>query len=100
MPSDITVNCRSCFKRFVFSSEEQEFFNSCGLSNSPKRCHNCRLVSRVQRVSGDSAQTTEVPCAECGTRTVVPFVPRNGKPIFCNNCYRNNRMKDQSSQAI
>lgn len=100
MPSDITVNCRSCFKRFVFSKEEQEFFSSCGLSNPPKRCHNCRLVARVQRVSGDNGQTTEVPCAECGARTVVPFVPKSGKPIFCNQCFRTNRSNSQDPMAM
>jgi len=97
MPVDINVNCRSCFKRFVFSVEEQEFFSSCGLTNSPKRCHNCRLVSRVQRVAGSTEGTSAVHCADCGTRTVVPFIPKNGKPIYCNQCFRNKRQQPAAS---
>ncbi len=91
MPGDISVNCRSCFKRFVFTVEEQEFFHACGLTNSPKRCHNCRLVSRVQRVAGTTENTSAVQCADCGARTVVPFIPKNGKPVYCNQCFRTKR---------
>ena len=30
---------------------------------------------------------TEVTCAECGQQTTVPFVPRNGNPVYCSMCY-------------
>lgn len=29
-----------------------------------------------------------VPCAECGQPASVSFVPRNGRPVYCNTCFR------------
>jgi CxxC-x17-CxxC domain-containing protein len=26
-------------------------------------------------------------CAECGAQTMVPFLPRNDKPVYCSTCY-------------
>ena len=37
---------------------------------------------------------TEVTCAECGQQTTVPFVPRNGNPVYCSMCY--DKVKQQA----
>jgi CxxC-x17-CxxC domain-containing protein len=26
-------------------------------------------------------------CATCGKDTQVPFEPRNGRPVYCSDCY-------------
>jgi CxxC-x17-CxxC domain-containing protein len=26
-------------------------------------------------------------CATCGTNTQVPFEPREGRPVYCSDCY-------------
>jgi CxxC-x17-CxxC domain-containing protein len=26
-------------------------------------------------------------CATCGKNTQVPFEPRNGRPVYCSDCY-------------
>jgi CxxC-x17-CxxC domain-containing protein len=26
-------------------------------------------------------------CAECGAQTMVPFLPRNDKPVYCSTCF-------------
>ncbi len=31
-----------------------------------------------------------VICAKCGDRCEVPFRPREGKPVYCSRCFRQN----------
>ena len=80
-----TLICRSCGAAFVFGSGEQEFFARHGLLNEPKHCPDCR---RARREAAKKGGPVEVFCASCGTATVVPFVPRGDKPIFCRECLR------------
>ncbi len=44
--SDKTLVCRDCGQEFVFSAEEQEFYQSHGLQNEPRRCSACRATKR------------------------------------------------------
>jgi CxxC-x17-CxxC domain-containing protein len=37
-----------------------------------------------------------VTCADCGAETTVPFEPREGRPVYCRDCYAKQR---QSGQA-
>lgn len=30
----------------------------------------------------------EVTCDKCGNRCEVPFKPTEGKPVYCNDCFR------------
>ncbi|MDP9369160.1 MAG: hypothetical protein M3Q03_12945, partial [Chloroflexota bacterium] len=46
----------------------------------------------------DRAQT-EVVCAECGETTTVPFVPRNGNPVYCSRCFDRVRTGREVSAA-
>ncbi len=32
-------------------------------------------------------QMFKVVCADCGQETEVPFEPRNGRPVYCRDCY-------------
>ena len=29
----------------------------------------------------------QVPCHECGTTALVPFLPRLDRPVYCSTCY-------------
>ncbi len=29
----------------------------------------------------------EVVCAECGGPALVPFLPRNDRPVYCSTCF-------------
>jgi CxxC-x17-CxxC domain-containing protein len=33
------------------------------------------------------SQMYPATCAECGSPCEVPFQPRSGRPVFCNNCF-------------
>ena len=93
---DKSLQCSDCGATFTFSAEEQEFFQTKGYTNEPKRCPNCREARRAQR-HGNSGygyqqrQMFPAVCAECGKDTQVPFEPREGRPVYCSECYNKNR---------
>ena len=91
---DKTLQCSDCGATFTFSAEEQEFYQSKGYTNEPKRCPSCRQARKAER-SGygyKPRQMYSVVCAECGKDTEVPFEPREGRPVYCSDCYNKIRM--------
>ena len=87
---DKPIQCADCGANFSFTAGEQEFFASKGYTNEPKRCPTCRQSRRSNR-NGDSGagprQLFPAVCGECGKGTEVPFEPRQGKPVYCIECY-------------
>ncbi len=97
---DKTLECVDCGASFTFSAEEQEFFANKGFTNEPKRCSPCRQTRKDQRRSsqggfgGYGYQRREMHpavCASCGKDTEVPFEPREGRPVYCSECYTKTR---------
>jgi CxxC-x17-CxxC domain-containing protein len=90
---DKSLQCADCGTTFTFSAEEQEFFASKGYTNEPKRCPSCRQARKSSRYGnsgyGAKPQRQMYPavCAQCGKNTEVPFEPREGKPVYCSDCY-------------
>jgi CxxC-x17-CxxC domain-containing protein len=37
--------------------------------------------------SSSSRQMYKAVCADCGTSTEVPFEPRQGRPVYCRDCF-------------
>ena len=92
-----SLQCSDCGATFVFSAEEQEFFQSKGFTNDPKRCPQCRQIRKSERSGsrpnyGSPRQMFPARCAECGKDTEVPFEPRTGRPVYCSDCYRKVRL--------
>ncbi len=94
---DKTIECSDCGNTFTFSAEEQEQFQSRGYTNEPKRCPDCRQARKAQQGGGSSygndsyrpqREMFPAKCAECGKDTQVPFEPRQGRPVYCSDCYR------------
>jgi CxxC-x17-CxxC domain-containing protein len=91
---DKTLICVDCGEPFVFSAGEQIFFKEKQFEHEPKRCKKCK----AKRVNTRARVETAVTCAECGTATIVPFVPREGRPVLCRPClYR--MLQEQRNQA-
>ena len=108
---DKTLTCRDCGRQFVFSSGEQQFYQSRGLTNEPGRCPECRRARKAARGDGggyssgsdygaaggygggyDRAerprrQMFPAVCSACGKETQVPFQPRGDKPVYCSDCF-------------
>jgi len=89
---DKTLKCADCGTDFTFSAQDQEFFQSKGYTNEPKRCPECRQSRKAQRDGNSSygapRQMFPATCAECGKATEVPFQPRGDKPVYCSDCFR------------
>jgi CxxC-x17-CxxC domain-containing protein len=92
---DKQLTCSDCGANFTFSAEDQDFFQSKGYTNEPKRCPECRQARKAERFgsTGGSARRQMFPatCAQCGKATEVPFQPRGDKPVYCSDCYRKTR---------
>ena len=86
---DKTLVCRDCGQEFTFTIGEQEFYVSHGLQNEPGRCVECRTARRADRRGGYDRprQMFTTVCADCGSETTVPFEPREGRPVYCQECY-------------
>jgi CxxC-x17-CxxC domain-containing protein len=95
---DKSLQCSDCGTTFTFSAEEQEFFQAKGYTNEPKRCPSCRAARKAERYGstgydrGSRRQMFPAVCAECGKDTEVPFEPREGRPVYCSECYNKVRL--------
>ncbi|MFC1906445.1 CxxC-x17-CxxC domain-containing protein [Chloroflexota bacterium] len=91
---DKSLQCSDCGVTFTHSVEDQEFYESKGYTNEPKRCPECRQAKKAQR-NGNGSYGSSSPrqmfpavCADCGKETEVPFEPREDRPVYCSDCYR------------
>ena len=86
---DKTLVCRECANEFTFTEGEQEFYQQRGLVHEPARCQTCRADRRKTQAGSDSGPREMYPavCASCGKETEVPFQPRQGRPVYCSDCY-------------
>ena len=95
---DQTITCPDCGQEFIFSAGEQEFYQTKGLQNPPKRCKACR-ADRRQNFTRDEPYNSrnqgpamfEVTCAQCGGIAEVPFRPKGDRPVYCNFCFSERR---------
>ena len=113
--ADKTITCRDCGMDFVFTAGEQEFYAQKGFTNEPTRCPSCRQQRKASgggRGSRDSygdrdsygggsrggyssgggqREMHTAICASCGKEAQVPFVPRGDKPVYCSDCFQQQR---------
>ena len=99
--TDKALTCSDCGTGFTFSASEQEFFASKGFTHDPGRCPDCRAARKQQRGGGgygsggggyrQQREMHPAVCASCGKNTQVPFEPRNGRPVYCSDCYSKTR---------
>ncbi|MFN8629677.1 MAG: zinc-ribbon domain containing protein [Chloroflexota bacterium] len=89
MFQDRSLTCRDCRESFVFSSGEQAFFASKGLTNDPQRCPNCRANAKRARAAAPAGgrEYHAAVCNGCGGQAMVPFMPRNDRPVYCSSCF-------------
>jgi len=90
---DRSLQCSDCGATFTFSAKDQEFYATKGFTNDPKRCSNCRAQRQSSRSdsgagrSQGARQMFPAVCSQCGKSTEVPFEPREGRPVYCSDCY-------------
>ncbi|MDT3700338.1 MAG: zinc-ribbon domain containing protein [Thermincola sp.] len=100
MYQDKTLTCRDCGEDFTFSASEQEFYAEKGFANEPGRCPECRAKRKQNnRNSGGGfggrreREMHSAVCSACGCETQVPFKPSGDKPVYCRECFNNQRSR-------
>jgi CxxC-x17-CxxC domain-containing protein len=97
-----TMVCFDCKSNYVFSVEEQQEFQAKGYTNAPKRCPSCREARKSKQLSAGNYKSIQpgfhserklfpATCAQCGKSTQVPFEPKEGRPVYCRDCYNTTR---------
>jgi CxxC-x17-CxxC domain-containing protein len=94
--ADRTLKCRDCSESFIWTAGEQAFFREKGLQNIPVRCPECRAARKIEMGVRPRVEH-QVICASCGAHTTVPFVPRQGRPVYCGPCY--SQMKESATES-
>jgi CxxC-x17-CxxC domain-containing protein len=115
-PQELT--CTDCGETFTYTAAEQRFRAEQGMP-APTRCPRCRAEHRAERnadlLSTPASIRTEPPrdrnrrrqgrsngngggqdrypaiCADCGQTTMVPFLPRGDRPVYCRTCFNARR---------
>ena len=104
---DKTLACSDCGKDFTFTAGEQEFFQQKGFTNTPKRCEDCRSKKKADRGGSGGRGAPRGPrggggggqdrpkfpatCSRCGANFDAPFEPKEGRPVFCRECFQANK---------
>ena len=95
---DQTLTCRDCGNQFVWTADEQAFYQSKGFENAPVRCPDCRAAKR-KRFDRGPRQMYTITCANCGKEDQVPFQPKGDRPVLCSDCFRKQRDEGQAPEA-
>jgi CxxC-x17-CxxC domain-containing protein len=89
---DKSIQCTDCGATFTFTAKDQEFYQTKGYTNDPKRCPECRQSRKGGQEGGSRygapRQMFDATCSECGQSTQVPFEPRGDRPVYCSDCFR------------
>jgi CxxC-x17-CxxC domain-containing protein len=58
-------------------------------TNDPQRCTTCRAAAKQARTASPSGarEYHAAVCNSCGGQAVVPFQPRNDRPVYCSSCF-------------
>ncbi len=94
---DRTLTCQDCGAEYTFSADDQEFFALKGYSD-PKRCPACRQARKAERGEGGGYGQREmfsITCSNCGKEAEVPFRPRGDRPVYCSDCFAQQRTSRQ-----
>ncbi|MBI3927488.1 MAG: zinc-ribbon domain containing protein [Armatimonadetes bacterium] len=100
--------CRDCGQEWTFTVLEQALFVEKGYRHEPSRCKACRekRAARLEREGREPREgrdgrngrqeqgrkTHSATCSQCGGTAQLPFVPRKDRPVYCSNCYNQQRM--------
>ncbi len=120
--SDRTITCRDCGDTFSFTAGEQAYYQDRGFSE-PQRCPSCRAARKAQRsadgygasggyggysggsysrggssYNGGQREMFPAVCSSCGAKTEVPFQPRSDKPVYCRDCFQQQRSTSRYSR--
>ena len=59
-----------------------------------------RESRRDDRFSRKRKESAFVTCADCGTECEVPFVPKTDRPVYCSDCFKQNKPQDNEYEKF
>ncbi len=106
MIADLTLTCAGCGVEFLFSADEQGFYQGQGFKRAPKRCRDCRRARKAGEAPGEAGSpgadrgprpamraSYQAICSGCGAPTHVPFQPDPKRPAYCRTCFQSRRRR-------
>ena len=111
---DKTLVCADCNQEFAFTASEQQFYADRQFSE-PRRCPSCRAAKKAARgdtgggggysdrsnsgggYSSGPREMFSATCSSCGREAQVPFRPSGAKPVYCSDCFTNQRSSSNRS---
>lgn len=104
--ADKTLTCADCGQPFTFTASEQQFYADRQFSE-PRRCPSCRALRKASRGADSSGgygsggyssgsgrgerEMFSATCSSCGREAQVPFRPNGSKPVYCSDCFSQQR---------
>jgi CxxC-x17-CxxC domain-containing protein len=98
-----TITCVECQNPFEFTDDDRARLDRLVEEGKlerwtePKRCAPCRQARKRAagggHVSGGGGQREffAAKCSQCGGEARVPFKPRGDRPVYCSNCFSEQR---------
>ena len=97
-----TVTCADCGTEceipFIPKHDRPVYCSDCFRQNKPSQHDDYRNErqsrnNRNSRYSQDNArgESATVTCADCGTECEIPFIPKHDRPVYCSDCFRQNK---------
>ncbi len=97
------VYCSECFQKHKPQDGFREARSSSSRSRGkPNYRSSSRSSSRYDdrnrtRTDGGAKQLHTVICSNCKKETQVPFKPTGAKPVYCRECFQNQKLKTEST---
>jgi CxxC-x17-CxxC domain-containing protein len=92
---DMIITCRDCGEAFAFTAADQEFNATYGFTFEPCLCTACvqwGIAHRPAPVAPPPYRARQsVNCDGCGKVTLISYLPRYGKPVYCQDCFTRRR---------
>ena len=98
------VYCSDCFRQNKPQDSGNDTYSRDDRSSRYSRDDRSSRYSRDDRSSRYSrddrkGESTTVTCADCGTECQIPFVPRTNRPVYCSDCFRQNKPQDSGNDT-
>ena len=84
--NDKPVYCNDCFQDHKPERSERRF----GGRSEGGYGRNNRSGGRFGR-DRPPREMHKATCGDCGNECEIPFEPRNDKPVYCSDCFKNHR---------
>ncbi len=82
-----TNTCADCGRPFGTAAGEQAG-DQATVNGTHWRCPACRSADKARAGAEYERTLVTIECAACGNPARVPFEPRDGQPVYCNECFQ------------